>query len=131
MEYTWNDTLKLGQPDIDAQHQEMFNLLMELSVEMKKRARGKNKVNKILDTLETYSRQHFELEEEHIVKNQQLRKSNRVGYAEFLRKASRIRDLFEQGYYTQCRLINEEMFAWMYIHIRHVDQQLMANVLKV
>ena len=54
----WNEELKIGVEQIDAEHKEMCNRI-DLFFEACRQARGKQELFEMLEFLEAYANQHF------------------------------------------------------------------------
>lgn len=61
--FEWLDTMSVGIPEIDAQHQELIRLLNRLFISVVEHDKEKTTIE-ILDALIDYTRTHFTLEEE-------------------------------------------------------------------
>jgi hemerythrin len=61
----WNDTLATGHDFVDNDHRKLIDSLNELETALKEGA-GKETIAKILDFLNTYTREHFAREETHM-----------------------------------------------------------------
>jgi hemerythrin len=59
-DFTWDETLRIGDPEIDADHQGLFALVDELEHGRK----GETDLANIIARLEVYAEEHFAREEE-------------------------------------------------------------------
>ena len=65
MAFVWSDELKIGVPEIDAQHMMFFDCQKKL-VDAASQESNCAAVQEILDFLETYTVEHFRAEEEYM-----------------------------------------------------------------
>mgnify|MGYP000974728668 CR=1 FL=1 len=118
----WSDTLSVGDPVLDQQHQKLVEMINTLHHVMATQS-TKNQLKDLLDSLVAYTQKHFSYEEErmqsahypHLARHQAL-------HAELLKQAGVLYDKFKHG-----KRINVELMKflkdWLINHIQKSDKQ--------
>ena len=124
----WNDTFKIGLPHIDAQHQQLFDLIDELHQAM---LAGKSKevLGKVLGKLVDYTVKHFGTEEA------LMRSAHCPTLRDHMREheqfAAKVKE-FERQYREGKALITVGLMDflqnWLVNHINAVDKRLASEL---
>ena len=119
----WNESLSVNVAEIDRQHRKLVSLINELDEAMKQ-GKGKAVLGKTVDSLVQYAVTHFRTEERYF---------DRFGYpdtdghkkehAAFVRKASEIKDKFEQNRNFLSIEVMNFLINWLQNHIMKSDKQ--------
>jgi len=128
MALTWDDTLVMGIPELDAQHRELFARIDAL-LEAIRGGSSRQEVARTLGFLDDYAREHFEAEEA------LMRDAAFPGLAAHEREhAELVRDLAElaaehrrDGPSPSLILrVNRRVVDWLRHHIYRTDRELAA-----
>lgn len=122
----WNDSLKVGIPEIDRQHQQLINQLNSL-VDAMHSNRGKEEIQQIVRFLDLYVAQHFSHEEGCMLRYQcPVAAQNQTAHHQFLQTLESIkRELQKDGPTLLLAIrVNEELLNWFVNHIKTIDFQL-------
>jgi hemerythrin len=126
MALSWDSTLVMGVPELDAQHEQLFRQLDAL-LQAIRRGSSRDEVGRTLDFLGQYAQTHFAAEEE------LMRASSYPGYAEhkaqhdgFARELAAFDDeRRREGPSPSLVLrVNSRVTAWLRDHIYRVDRAL-------
>ena len=126
MAIEWTPDLAVGDPTIDAQHQELFRRIDSL-LEAMHRGEGKTEVLKLLDYLGTYVVEHFGAEQRAMVAIGDLGyASHKAEHDGFVADYQALRASYqENGANTALVIeINRRVCAWLRIHIARTDKKL-------
>ncbi|MGK7903999.1 MAG: bacteriohemerythrin [Hormoscilla sp.] len=131
MTSTWNESLKIGIPLIDLQHQQLLEQMDRLTEAMENQ-KSLQEIRRILIFLDQYVDTHFNYEEQcmHINKCPVAAK-NKNAHAHFLKTLKSIHDRIEQQKYSSNGLIAQidiELKNWFVNHIKGIDTQLTPYV---
>ncbi|MDR3412905.1 MAG: bacteriohemerythrin [Formivibrio sp.] len=122
--YQWDDTLSVGNQNIDDDHKQLIDLAASLNEAMRA-GKGKDVVGQILDDLIKSTESHFEREEGF------MREINYVDFqshkAEHERLVKEVKDLqarFEAGSITITVSVGNFLADWLRNHIQGLDKKL-------
>ena len=120
----WDDILRTGHAEIDAEHMELVGLFNQLSdaVEQEK---AKNVCGGILDAIIDYTASHFTLEAELMKKHRYPKRAqHNIEHARLIKQAQNYRDKFESdppGTHIELIQFPED---WLTFHIVTSDKEL-------
>lgn len=123
---TWNPALETGHAVIDRDHRALVNSLNELEAALQAGA-GKQEVERILQFLNAYTREHFKREEAYMLRvNCPASGENCRAHSEFLQKLDVwTKQLTSTGITTTLVLtVFRETSRWVQGHILKVDCKL-------
>ncbi len=129
---TWDDTMRTGLSDLDAQHKMIIKKFNQFSEAMSG-SDAREVAGGILDFLQFYAVWHFEREEKYMEQYKcPAAQANKQAHAEFLDKFGRF---YEQWLTSNMDLdlVDEtylELGKWVKNHILGVDVQLLPYVKK-
>lgn len=131
MTSTRNESLKIGIPLIDLQHQQLLDQMDRLTEAMQNR-KSLGEIRSILKFLDMYVETHFSYEEQcmHINKCP-VANRNKAAHEYFKTSLKSINVQIEQQIYNSDRLIdwiNKELKDWFVKHIQGIDLQLTPYV---
>jgi hemerythrin len=125
MAIKWHESLSVGVPEIDEQHQELFRRLNQL-LEACNQGKGKESVRELVNFLQAYVVEHFATEE-------RLQKQHafpgyaehRTKHAEFIRTAGELKFTLEEQGPTLPFIIavNKTVVDWLAQHISKMDKE--------
>lgn len=125
MAIKWHESLSVGVPEIDEQHQELFRRLNQL-LEACNQGKGKESVRELVNFLQAYVVEHFATEE-------RLQKQHafpgyaehRAKHAEFIRTAGELKFTLEEQGPTLPFIIavNKTVVDWLAQHISKMDKE--------
>ena len=120
---TWNNSFSVGIDEMDIQHKKLFNLTNKLFEAMQS-GKGKEILHGVLSELASYTRVHFEAEE------QLMQKHNFPGldehkalHRQLLTKASDFINKFNSGDVRLSISLCDFLQDWLKIHISEQDKQ--------
>jgi len=122
----WNDTLRVGHPLIDAQHQEIFARFDAL-LEGCNTGRAVASLQELFDFLHVYVREHFQVEEQLMQALEYPGREQHAGeHRDFTRRLTALRSQLAAHGMTPEVLIgtNKALIYWLTHHIRTVDTPL-------
>lgn len=122
----WNDSLKIGVPEIDRQHKQLIEQLNQL-VDAMHNNRGKDEIQEIVKFLDLYVSQHFSFEEGCMNRCRcPVASQNAAAHAYFIKVLSEVKaELRNKGTsLTLAIKVNEQLLDWFVNHIKKVDIQL-------
>lgn len=126
MAIEWTPDLAVGEPTIDAQHQEIFRRVDGLLESMKK-GQGKGEIGAMLEYLGAYVVEHFGAEERAMAAVDDPNLAlHRAEHAQFIAdyQAMRARYL-AQGVNTALVIdVNDRVCTWLRNHIARTDKRL-------
>ncbi len=126
----WNDTLKIGVPEIDRQHQQLIEQMNAL-VDAMNTNRGKEEIQKIIQFLDLYVWQHFGFEESCMQKHScPVACQNKEAHAKFSATFREIKAEFNaKGASLPLAMkVNEQLLDWFVNHIKRIDRELKASM---
>ncbi|MDK2896657.1 MAG: hemerythrin [Candidatus Atribacteria bacterium] len=127
----WNDSLAIGIPKIDHQHQQLIKQVDQL-MEACRQGKGKEAVRNIIQFLEDYVITHFQDEEQYMTEHAypQL-PTHRLQHQNFTQSFSALKNRFEeQGPSLQFVVqVNQMVMEWLINHISQTDREF-GNYLK-
>jgi hemerythrin len=125
MAIKWHESLSVGVPEIDQQHQELFRRLNQL-LEACNQGKGKESVRELVNFLQAYVVEHFAAEEK-------LQKQHgfpgyaehRAKHADFVRAAGELKFTLEEQGPTLPFIIavNKTVVDWLVQHIGKMDKE--------
>jgi hemerythrin len=127
---TWDESMTTGQPNIDAQHQELFERYNELSEAlMHGSGSGRAATGELLDFLQFYTVWHFEREEEYMDEYRcPAAEANKKAHAQFIEMFGQFYDQWQESD-TDMELVRQTYAAlgnWIKNHIMGIDTQLLT-----
>lgn len=131
MALSWDSTLAMGVPELDAQHAELFQHLDAL-LQAIRRGSSRDEVGRTLDFLCQYVQTHFAAEEE------LMRATSYPGYVEhklqhdaFARELATFEDERRREGPTPSLIlrVNGRVTAWLRDHIYRVDRALAEHLI--
>lgn len=120
---TWDQSLSVGVPDLDAQHRRLVDMINDLHDAMAK-GRGRDALKPLLTRLVQYTATHFQAEEQYMRKIDYPNLSQHKAEHENL--VRRVKELTQSYESNQISLTIETMNFlrdWLTNHIRRVDRQ--------
>lgn len=126
MAILWTDELATGVREIDEQHKEMFRKINEL-LDACHQGRGHETVGEVLDFLDSYSRKHFQLEEQYMLDyGYPEYQQHKAHHREFISNVAEVKRRFQaEGPGVHIVVITNRVLAgWLNSHIRKVDKGL-------
>ena len=119
----WSDKYSVGHQLIDSQHKKLVLLINELHSSMKE-GKGKETLQKILDELVLYTKEHFDTEEK------MMKQANYDGYAEhkaehdkLTEKALSLQNLYRSGQVPLTLDVMTFLKDWLINHIEGSDKK--------
>ncbi|MCX7799356.1 MAG: hemerythrin family protein [Fimbriimonadales bacterium] len=122
---TWNDALAVGDVEVDGQHRVLIDLLhriLRLAAEPDPKA---SEAAEAVHAITTYSRLHFETEEELWMRRapQHYSRHRRL-HDDFRRRASELEQTLREGRPIDLTMVAAELQAWILNHLMLEDQLL-------
>lgn len=126
MMIVWNDSMRTGVANIDAQHRELIERFNEFSDAIE-RGRGREETGALLDFVQFYAQWHFE-REEHCMDEYRcpVAATNKAAHRYFTRRFGWLYEQYQQSD-VDPRTIQEtltELETWIVEHITKVDTRL-------
>jgi hemerythrin len=119
----WNDDLSVNIKEIDDQHKKLIDLLNTLHNAMSK-GKSKEIMHEILTELVSYTKYHFETEENLMVKyNYFDRHSHRLEHEQFIQKVQRAVQDYKKGSILLSIEIITFLNDWVKNHILGTDKK--------
>jgi hemerythrin len=128
--FVWDDSLKVGEPNIDAQHKELFeaiNNLMKTCAEGK----GQEELKKSIDFLNNYTIKHFFEEEQIQQKYKYPDFENHHKIHEAFKKQVRdlsVKWIMSGASETLANEVGEKIGSWLVTHVKGQDVKLGAYI---
>jgi hemerythrin len=122
MEFVWKEEYEIGIKDIDAQHREIFSLMVELNdaIHLQK---PKEVLDGILESILETSQKHFAFEERLLKKNKyENLPSHQTLHTAFGNRVERLIDTFEEGTNLSDHLA-DFLEEWLVHHIEGEDRK--------
>ncbi|MGC9505216.1 bacteriohemerythrin [Baaleninema sp.] len=126
----WNDSLKIGIPEIDQQHKQLIEQ-MGLLVEAMRENQAHSEIAQILKFLEKYIDRHFGFEEQCMESYRcPVACQNKEAHAKFIKNFQEIKTQFDrEGSSLSLVLkVNQSLLDWFLNHIRKIDTQLARSM---
>ena len=125
--FEWSKAIETGHPEIDEQHQKLFEFLRNI-----KNATGKTDggvtTRRIIDGLKAYVLMHFQHEEKIMDSfNYDQKDVHKKAHRNFIRKV----DEFDKSKSTDAEISNkiaEFIYEWLISHIAKIDQVMVAKL---
>lgn len=130
MEIRWRDSLIIGIPQIDKQHQELIEALNALGDAMRE-GKGKDEIEKMLDFASRYAQDHFRSEEACFERYQcPAAEINKRDHKQFAEKFIELQQEFHEkgSSFALVLKIHNEFSNWLLQHIWQVDMKLRPYV---
>jgi hemerythrin len=124
--FSWNDSLKIGIPTIDEQHQQLINQ-MDFLVQAMQNSQGKEEIAGIIEFLDRYIQQHFGYEENCMEKYRcPIATQNKEAHREFIANFEEIKAEFNKNGASLLLVmkVNQNLLDWFINHIKKIDVQL-------
>jgi hemerythrin-like metal-binding protein len=119
----WTDTLSVGIPSIDTQHQKLVSLLNQLHEAMRNR-QGKEILDSLFKELLDYTKYHFQAEETlfdaHGYPGAEMHKTQ---HRELIAEAERLQSQFESGELLISVKVLDFLKRWVAEHIQESDKR--------
>ncbi|MBO9997543.1 MAG: hemerythrin family protein [Cyanobacteria bacterium SID2] len=126
----WNETLEIGIPSIDRQHQQLVEQ-MTLLVDAMRENRANEEIANIIQFLDRYISQHFSFEE-HCMATYccPIACQNQDAHRQFVQTFQQIKTQFDrEGSSLSLVLqVNQSLLDWFINHIRKIDTQLARSM---
>lgn len=126
--YEWDDSLSVGNAQIDKDHKRLMDLVAQLNEAMRS-GQGRSAVGTILDELVSYTEEHFRTEENF------MREINYPDFpvhkAEHERLVKEVKDLqtrFQSGSITITVSVSNFLADWLRNHILVQDKKLASAI---
>ncbi|QQE64649.1 hemerythrin [Leptolyngbya sp. BL0902] len=123
---TWNESLKIGVPLIDVQHQQLFDQ-MDLLVDSIRNKKDFKQIKNILHFLKMYVANHFGYEEQcmHLYKCP-MAGQNQLAHLYFNKRLTEIEVLVDsaQSLDHVADKVSQELIHWFVNHVRGIDSNL-------
>ncbi len=120
---SWSDSLSVKVDAMDGQHKKLINLINQLHDAMKA-GQGKEKIGSVLESLITYTKQHFSYEENY------LKNNNYPGLAQHIKLhqalVKQVEDLntkFTAGEPVSTTQVLDFLRGWLVNHIQKEDMK--------
>ncbi|TVQ53035.1 MAG: hemerythrin [Spirulina sp. DLM2.Bin59] len=126
MPLAWDDSLKIGIPEIDHQHKLMIDQ-MNLLVDALKDNKAQEEIQKIIHFLDGYVEQHFGFEEKCMHRYKcPIATTNDQAHRQFITSYNEIKAEFKAHgpSFMLVLQINQNLLDWFINHIRKIDTQL-------
>jgi hemerythrin len=123
---TWNDSLKIGVPLIDLQHEQLFDQMDLLLVAVKAK-KDLKQITNILKFLKMYVNNHFGYEEQCMHLHQcPAAAQNQSAHSYFTTRLTEIEHMVNTSKSPEVTAdkITHELINWFINHIRSIDNQL-------
>lgn len=123
---TWNDSLKIGIPLIDFQHQQLFDQ-MDLLIDNLEQHLSKQQLRSTIKFLEMYINNHFKYEESCMnLYKCPAAKNNHKAHELFVWNLEMIKTRIEQDddFNSIILSIQKDLRDWFINHIKSIDTQL-------
>ncbi len=119
---TWADNLSVGVAEFDSQHKKLIDLINSLHDAMKT-GKGKDVMGSVLDELVKYTQTHFTAEEKLMIKyNYSDLNTQKTEHANFVKKASDLRNDFSSGKVSISLEVMKFLQDWLSNHILKTDK---------
>jgi hemerythrin-like metal-binding protein len=119
----WSNSLSVGIPEMDSQHQKLVQLLNDFHQAMTDRS-AKDKIGKTLDALIAYTQTHFR-EEETLLKNVGYAgfEAQRAAHNQFIDEVKKLKAKSQAGEVLVAGEVMKLMWGWLQNHIMKMDAQ--------
>lgn len=129
---TWNDSLKIGIPLLDCQHEQLLDQMDQL-LEAMESHKAEQEIRSIMGFLKMYINNHFNYEESCMNLYQcPVACKNKSSHGNFLTILQNINHKLDQKYPLEIIgvQVKRELLDWFVNHIKTVDIQLQSYVKK-
>jgi len=127
MALNWDDSLLLGNEEIDRAHQQIFDYFEKLSIACME-CRGEEVLHEVLQYLDDYASQHFS-DEEALMEEHNYPKlpEQQIQHAYFRHSVQSLREMDMQHMDSNelSQLIYRKLVLWFNQHIKQSDQQML------
>lgn len=118
----WTGDMSVGMADIDAQHQELINIINHLMV-MKAVGETREAQGRVIDRLMEYAQIHFETEEGYFRKYHYVnRESHEKEHGDFIASAFAFKAKFDAGRAGLSNEILSFLSEWLVHHLKGSDK---------
>jgi len=128
--FEWADDLAIDHGPIDRDHRHLVDLVNQLHTATSQ-GRGREVVQRVLDELLAYTRDHLSREEAMMrsVGFPSL-KQHQIGHAHFIAQLEELKRQYEAGSITVASQLSSVLRDWLSLHIRRSDKEARAFVQK-
>ncbi|MBD2480969.1 bacteriohemerythrin [Planktothrix sp. FACHB-1365] len=129
---TWNDSLKIGIPLLDCQHEQLLDQMDQL-LEAMESQKGEQELRAIMGFLKMYINNHFNYEESCMALYKcPVACNNKDAHAKFLITLQDINHKIElkQSLELIVTQVKQELLDWFVNHIKSIDTRLQSYVKK-
>jgi len=128
--FEWADDLAIDHGPIDRDHRHLVDLVNQLHTATSQ-GRGREVVQRVLDELLAYTRDHLSREEALMrsVGFPSL-KQHQIGHAHFIGQLEELKRKYEAGSITVASQLSSVLRDWLSLHIRRSDKEARAFVQK-
>lgn len=117
--FQWDDSLLLGEPQMDQVHQEFADLVGRMQ------QAADDELAPLLDAFATHTRAHFEMENQWMTETVfPPRECHIDEHAAVMKSVDEVRALVAQGNTAICRSLIAELVLWFPSHAHHLDSAL-------
>ena len=117
--FQWDDSLLLGEPQMDRVHQEFADLVVRMQ------QAPDDELAPLLDAFATHTRAHFEMENQWMTETAfPPRECHIDEHAAVMKSVDEVRALVAQGNTAICRSLIAELVLWFPSHAQHLDSAL-------
>lgn len=129
--FVWGNDLKIDNGPLDADHRKLVDLVNELHTATSQGS-GQVVVGKILDSLISYTQEHFDREERQMELHHFPKlAAHKQQHAEMMKEVARLKDEFDVGSITVASKVSAMLRDWLSLHIRRSDKELVRHLKKV
>ncbi len=120
----WSDDLSVGVPEIDKQHKKLVDILNRYYTEIKNKEDDKETIDRFLDELSDYMRDHLDYEEKFlaVVGYPELEQHKKV-HRMFMNMYSKEIERARNGDKKALRELVSFTLSWLYTHIAKTDKK--------
>ena len=127
--FSWNTKYSLGVPQIDAEHQKLFEIANQLHSAMAK-GKAAEEERQALASLIAYTKVHFRHEEEVMIRHKYPEyQKHKAEHDEFTRKVVELQREYESGRAVLSIEILRFLKNWLAHHICEVDHRIAEYIL--
>jgi hemerythrin len=120
---TWDQSLSVGVPDLDAQHRRLVDMINQLHDAMAK-GQGRDALKPLLAGLVQYTVTHFQAEEQYMRKiNYPNLPQHKAEHENLVRRVKELTQSYESSRVSLTIETMNFLRDWLTNHIRRVDRQ--------
>lgn len=127
---TWSESLKIGIPLLDCQHEQLLDQMDQLLVAMENN-KGDQELRSIMGFLKMYTNNHFNYEESCMDNHKcPIACDNKKAHTNFLNTLQDINYKIDQKHplYLIRNQVKRELLDWFVNHIQSIDTQLKSYI---